>query len=46
VRLPRATVDQGFRQALLALDLLMRAADHRPQGSRVLHQGLRVDIDR
>ena len=39
-------LDQGFRQALLALDLLMIAADHRPQGGRGLHQGLRVDIDR
>jgi hypothetical protein len=39
-------LDQGFRQALLALDLLMIAADHRPQGSRGLYQGLSVDIDR
>ena len=39
-------LDQGFRQALLALDLLMIAADHRPQGGRGLHWGLRVDIDR
>jgi hypothetical protein len=39
-------LDQGFRQALVAFDLLMTAADHRPQGSRGLHQGLRVNIDR
>ena len=39
-------LDQGLRQALLALDLLMIVADHRPQGGRGLHQGLRVDIDR
>ena len=39
-------LDQGFRQVLLAFDLLMIAVDHRPQGGRGLHQGLRVDIDR
>ena len=39
-------LDQGFRQALRALDLLMIAVDHRPQGGRGLHQGLCVDIDR
>ena len=37
---------QGFRQALVALDFLMIAADHRPQGGHGLHQGLRVNIDR
>src|SRR5712691_5439361 len=39
-------LDQGLRQALLALDLLMITADHRPQGGCGLYQGLRVDIDR
>jgi len=39
-------LDQCFRQALLAFDLLMIAADHRPQGGRGLHWGLSVDIDR
>jgi hypothetical protein len=39
-------LDQGLRQALFAFDLLMIAANHRPQGGRGLHQGLRVDIDR
>ena len=37
-------LDQGFRQALLALDLLVIVAEHRPQGGRGLHHGLRVDI--
>jgi hypothetical protein len=39
-------LDQCFRQALLALDLLMIAADDRQQGGRRLNQGLCVDIDR
>ena len=39
-------LDQGRRQALLALDLLMIVAQHRLQRGRRLHHGLRVDIDR
>ena len=39
-------LDQGWRQALLALDLLMIGAQHRPQRGRCLHHGLRVDICR
>ena len=39
-------LDQGRRQALLALDLLMIAAQHRPQRGGSPHQGLRVDIRR
>ncbi len=39
-------LDQRWRQPLLALDLLMVVAQHRPQGGCGLHHGLRVDIDR
>ena len=38
--------DQGRRQALLALDLLVIVAEHRLQGGGGLHHGLRVDICR
>jgi hypothetical protein len=38
--------DQGFRQALLALDLVVAGADHRLHRGSSLHQRLRVDIFR
>src|SRR6185437_2357378 len=39
-------LDQGFRQALLAFDLLAIAAEHRLYSCRGLDHGLRVDICR
>ena len=39
-------LDQRFRQALLALDLIAIAADDRPQGGGGLNRGLSVDIGR
>ena len=39
-------LDQGWRQALLPLDLLVTAAKYRLQCGRGLNHGLRVDIDR
>ena len=39
-------LDQRFRQALLALDLLTVAAELRLQSRRSLHHRLRVDIRR
>ena len=37
-------LDQGLRQALLALDLVVIAAEHRLQRGGRLHHGLRVDV--
>ena len=39
-------LDQGWRQALLTLDLLAISPQRRLQGRRSLHQGLRVDVCR
>jgi hypothetical protein len=39
-------LDQRFRQALLALDLIAIAADDRPQSGGGLNQRLSVDIGR
>ena len=39
-------LDQRFRQPLLSLDLVAIAADDRPQCSRGLHEGLRIDVGR
>jgi hypothetical protein len=39
-------LDQRFRQALLALDLLAIAANDRPQGGGGLNRRLSVDIGR
>jgi hypothetical protein len=39
-------LQQGFRNALLPLDLLVVVAEHRPRGGGGLDQGLRVDVYR
>src|SRR5262249_61878392 len=39
-------LDQRFRQPLLSLDLVAMAPDDRPQCSRGLHEGLRIDVGR